>query len=107
MLALILVYLLHTLGELCLSPIGLSLVTKLAPVKWVSLLMGVWFLSPAIAQFIGGSVDALVEIDGIQIRLLTHSRARWRPGDLINFVLPGELGVILRRDRGREEAPQA
>ncbi len=59
---LILVYLLHTIGELCLSPIGLSLVTKLAPVKWVSLLMGVWFLAPAIAQFIGGMTFSKIEL---------------------------------------------
>lgn len=58
---LILVYFLHTIGELFLSPIGLSLVTKLAPVKWVSLLMGVWFLSPAIAQFIGGMTFSQIE----------------------------------------------
>ena len=50
-------YLFHTLGELCLSPIGLSLVSKLAPVKFTSLLMGVWFfftaLSNKLAAFIG------------------------------------------------------
>lgn len=48
------VYLLHTIGELCLSPVGLSAVTKLAPVKFASLLMGVWFLSNFLANFIGG-----------------------------------------------------
>jgi POT family proton-dependent oligopeptide transporter len=58
---LILVYFLHTIGELFLSPIGLSLVTKLAPLKWVSLLMGVWFLAPAIAQFIGGMTFSQIE----------------------------------------------
>lgn len=58
---LILVYFLHTIGELFLSPIGLSLVTKLAPIKWVSLLMGVWFLAPAIAQFIGGMTFSQIE----------------------------------------------
>jgi len=47
-------YLLHTLGELCLSPVGLSLVTKLAPAKFASLLMGTWFLSTAAANVVGG-----------------------------------------------------
>ena len=37
-------YLIHTLGELCLSPIGLSMVNKLAPVKFASLLMGAWYI---------------------------------------------------------------
>ena len=43
MLFLVFAYLFHTLGELCLSPIGLSMVTKLAPLKFTSLLMGMWF----------------------------------------------------------------
>lgn len=47
-------YLFHTLGELCLSPVGLSLVTKLAPVQFGSLMMGVWFLSNVAAGFVGG-----------------------------------------------------
>ncbi|HHH11831.1 MAG TPA: MFS transporter [Sorangium sp.] len=50
---LILAYLLHTLGELCLSPVGLSLVTKLAPVELVGLMMGIWFLSSSIAHQAG------------------------------------------------------
>jgi len=47
-------YLIHTMGELCLSPVGLSMVTKLAPVKLGSLMMGVWFLSSFIANFLSG-----------------------------------------------------
>ncbi|PIU19731.1 MAG: MFS transporter [Elusimicrobia bacterium CG08_land_8_20_14_0_20_59_10] len=47
-------YLFHTLGELCLSPVGLSLVTKLAPAQFGSLMMGVWFLSSVAAGFVGG-----------------------------------------------------
>ena len=49
-------YLFHTFGELLLSPIGLSMVTRLAPVKLASLLMGVWFLSSFVANIIGGFV---------------------------------------------------
>jgi iron(III) transport system ATP-binding protein len=51
-----------------------------------------------IAQFVGGSVDALVEADGVQLRLLTSSRARWRPGDMVSFELPPALCRILPRD---------
>lgn len=47
-------YFFHTLGELCLSPVGLSLVTKLAPAQFASLLMGVWLLSSFAANFVGG-----------------------------------------------------
>ncbi len=48
------VYLFHTLGELCISPVGLSVVTKLAPVKFASLLMGTWFLSSFFANLTAG-----------------------------------------------------
>ncbi|MBI2969042.1 MAG: peptide MFS transporter [Bacteroidetes bacterium] len=52
-------YLLHTLGELCLSPIGLSVVAKLAPVKFASLLMGIWFLASSAANKLAGALSAL------------------------------------------------
>ncbi len=54
-------YLWHTVGELCLSPTGLSYVTKAAPVRFVSLLMGIWFISSFIANLGGGLVAAEVE----------------------------------------------
>ncbi len=49
-------YLFATLGELCLSPVGLSMVTKLAPTRFASLFMGVWLLSSSVAQYVGGSI---------------------------------------------------
>lgn len=52
-------YLLHTSGELCLSPIGLSMVTKLADQKEVGMAMGGWFLSIAMAQYVAGLIAAL------------------------------------------------
>jgi len=56
-------YLIHTLGELCLSPVGLSLVTKLAPRRVVGLMMGVWFLATAfgnrLAGWVAGFFDAV------------------------------------------------
>lgn len=51
---LVLAIMFHTLGELCLSPVGLSYVTKVAPAKFVSLLMGGWFMSSAAANYLGG-----------------------------------------------------
>ncbi|HEY9258053.1 peptide MFS transporter [Chitinophaga sp.] len=57
---LILMYLFHTLGELCLSPIGLSLVAKLAPQRFSSLLMGVWFLANAAGYALAGTLGALL-----------------------------------------------
>nr|WP_295874065.1 peptide MFS transporter [uncultured Chitinophaga sp.] len=57
---LIVMYLFHTLGELCLSPIGLSLVSKLAPHRFSSLLMGVWFLANAAGYALAGTLGALL-----------------------------------------------
>jgi POT family proton-dependent oligopeptide transporter len=60
---LILLYLLHTLGELALSPVGLSLVTKLAPAKIVAFMMGFWFLSSSIAHQAGKLISNLTAVD--------------------------------------------
>ncbi|MEJ8568118.1 peptide MFS transporter [Elongatibacter sediminis] len=57
-------YLLHTTGELCLSPIGLSMVTKLAEKKETGLAMGGWFLSIAMAQYIAGIFAAIASGGG-------------------------------------------
>jgi len=57
-------YLLHTTGELCLSPIGLSMVTKLANDKEVGLAMGGWFLSIAMAQYVAGLIAAVASGGG-------------------------------------------
>ncbi|MHC4802059.1 MAG: peptide MFS transporter [Planctomycetota bacterium] len=56
-----LTYALHTTGELCLSPTGLSFVTKASPAKWVAFLMGLWFLSNFVANLGGGIVAGYIE----------------------------------------------
>ena len=53
-------YILHTMGELCLSPIGLSMVSKLSPIRFSSLLMGTWFLGNAMANKLAGTLSALI-----------------------------------------------
>jgi len=58
---LVLTYLLHTFGELCLSPVGLSTVTKLAPQRAVGQMMGVWFMSMALGNLIAGRVAGQFE----------------------------------------------
>ena len=55
------VYLLHTFGELCLSPVGLSAMTKLAPARIAGLMMGVWFLATAVGNFIAGRLAGFYE----------------------------------------------
>ncbi len=73
-----LAYLLHTTGELCLSPIGLSAVTSLSPVRIVGSMMGIWFLSSAFAHTVAGLIAQTasvsespgVEVDAVQSLLI-------------------------------------
>ncbi len=69
------VYFFHTVGELCLSPVGLSLVTKLAPARFASLMMGTWFLSSFAANKLGGILageyDSMDRITFFSIPLAT------------------------------------
>ena len=58
---LVTVYFLQTVGELCLSPVGLSTVTKLSPARMVGLMLGVWFLSISIGSYIAGLATRLFE----------------------------------------------
>ena len=59
-------YLIHTMAELCLSPVGLSSMTKLAPARVVGLMMGVWFLGASVGNFIGGPAGRLLRGDAAQ-----------------------------------------
>ena len=54
MMWLIALYVIHTCGELCLSPVGLSMVTKLSPAKFMSMFMGVWLASSFVGNLMGG-----------------------------------------------------
>jgi POT family proton-dependent oligopeptide transporter len=54
-------YTMLTFGELCISPTGLSFVTRAAPARYVSFLMGIWFFSNAIANKVGGQIAGQVE----------------------------------------------
>ncbi len=58
---LLLTYLLHTMGELCLSPVGLSAVTKLAPARVAGMMMGVWFVSISMGNYLGGRIASVYE----------------------------------------------
>ncbi len=58
---LVAVYMIHTFGELCLSPIGLSMISKLAPQKIVSVMMGLWFASMALANYLAGVLESILK----------------------------------------------
>jgi len=69
MIWLILVYLFHTLGELCISPVGLSYVSKLVPARMIAFMFGIWYLAIAIgmklAGMFGENVDKIANESGI------------------------------------------
>lgn len=70
-------YLVITFGELCLSPIGLSAMTKLAPAKLQGMMMGMWFLASAYGQYVAGLIGAGIsqgdESDSLPQKLLTYT----------------------------------
>src|SRR6266496_1390627 len=102
MLWLIVTYLLHTVGGLCLSPVGLSSVTKLSPKRLVGQMMGTWFVGTALGNLIAGL--AAGEFQGMGVAELFSSVAK----------VTGVAGVVLllfsrplRRLRGGEEETPA
>lgn len=68
-------YLLHTTGELCLSPVGMSQMTKLSPPALISTIMATWFLASSWAQFIGGKVASLTAAETIGGQVLDPAKA--------------------------------
>lgn len=68
-------YLLHTTGELCLSPVGMSQITKLAPPLLISTMMAVWFLSLSWAEFMGGLIAQLAGSETVGGQVLDAHRA--------------------------------
>jgi POT family proton-dependent oligopeptide transporter len=58
-------YVIHSLAELCISPVGLSMVTKLSIARVVGLMMGVWFLSISVAQYVAGVVAQFASVETV------------------------------------------
>ncbi|WP_304145187.1 peptide MFS transporter [Mesoflavibacter zeaxanthinifaciens] len=84
---LVVAYLFHTLGELCISPVGLSYVSKLAPLKLVGLMFGIWFIANFIANFLGGITGSYIDQISEEYGLSTFF--------LIFTVIPIAAAVIL------------
>jgi POT family proton-dependent oligopeptide transporter len=58
-------YLIHSVAELCISPVGLSMITKLSIARIVGMMMGVWFLSIAVAQYVAGLVAQVASVETV------------------------------------------
>jgi POT family proton-dependent oligopeptide transporter len=82
------VYFLHTIGELCLSPVGLAAMTKLAPVRVVGQMMGVWFLASSIGNYLGGTASAYYEKMELPTLLLAVA--------ISAFVMAGIMFVLVK-----------
>lgn len=90
---LLLGYVLHTMGELCLSPVGLSMVTKLSPARMVSTVMGAWFLATAFSNFLAGMIAALTGVgEGVSGAAQTPLQTVHVYGDV--FAKIGIAGVV-------------
>lgn len=88
-------YALHTWGELCLSPIGLSLVNKLAPFKFASLLMAVWFLANAAANKLAGVLSALYPDNGKVTQFLGYEMHNTFDFFVLFIAMSGLASLIL------------
>jgi POT family proton-dependent oligopeptide transporter len=86
-----LAYLLHTTGELCLSPVGLSQMTKLSPLPLLSTIMATWFLASSWAQFIGAQVAGLTATETVAGQVLDPGRALATYAHVFNLI--GWAGV--------------
>ena len=75
MIWLVLAYFLHTTGELCLSPVGLAMVTQLSVARIVGMVMGVWFLSSAFAANLGALIARTASLDQVDGSKLTGTAA--------------------------------
>ncbi|MDR2642473.1 MAG: peptide MFS transporter [Planctomycetaceae bacterium] len=86
-------YLLATWGELCLSPVGLSMVTKLAPARYASLFMGVWFLASSVAYVFAGQLASIFGAgDGISFFL--GEKSGLADFFLLMAIIPMIIGII-------------
>ena len=88
-------YILHTFGELCLSPIGLSMVARLAPMRLASLLMGVWFLANAMANDFAGMLSKLYPEGGKATSLFGHQIATLNDFFMIFVIFSGVAALVL------------
>ena len=103
---LILTYLLHTLGELTLSPVGLSAMTKLAPARVSSLMMGVWFLGASVGNFAAGFIASFYEVLALPSFMGLVAAIAIGAGVLFFFVA-GPFKRMMARAEGPRATPAA
>jgi len=100
---LVMLYMLHTLGELTLSPVGLSLVTKLSPAQIVGFLMGIWFLSSSIAHQAGKHIAKLTTVSEANI-MLTDGFTSSLDDETLKNTLASDMFVEMLKEMPTEKA---
>ncbi len=70
---LIFAYLLHTIGELCASPVALSFITKVAPVKYVSLMMGLYFAASGLGNKVAGTIGESSQVETVAVKIVENA----------------------------------
>jgi proton-dependent oligopeptide transporter, POT family len=88
-------YLMHTMGELALSPIGLSMISKLSPLKFASLLMGVWFMSISAANKFAGVLSGLYPEEGNPQSFIVFDIVNLNDFFMLFFFLAFGSGIVL------------
>jgi len=90
-------YVIHSIAELCISPVGLSMITKLSIARVVGLMMGVWFLSISVAQYVAGVVAQFASVDtvGGQVTNLKVSLDTYTHTFTVIALVAIALGVLL------------
>jgi len=90
---LVVMYMLHTTGELCMSPVGLSQMTKLSPPSVVSFMMAVWFMAVAIAQYVGGMIAGLTTTETVGGQVLDPAAALATSLKVFNVIGLASIGI--------------
>ena len=92
-----LLYMIHSAAELCISPVGLSMITKLSIARVVGLMMGVWFLSISCAQYVAGVVAQVASVEtvggqvtNLEVSLATYVKVFWTIG-----IAAAVIGAVL------------
>ncbi len=90
---LVLMYFLHTTGELCLSPVGLSAVTKLSPKEIVGFSMGTWFLATGLSELLAARIANIASVDAVTAKTMSVADFLAKYQDLFWFLFKLGLGA--------------
>ena len=95
-------YLLHTIGELCASPVALSFITKLAPVKYGAIMMGVYFAATGIGNKLAGTIGEASQAEAVEINL-TASPSAIQPFLEADTLIAKDMDFILKANIYKED----